>query len=92
VGVELSAVNKRQLYIPPGFAHGFSVPTEVSEIEYKCSDYYVPQDERGVAWNDPTIAIEWAIRSPLLSEKDKAFARLASDRTDLPVYESRGGT
>jgi dTDP-4-dehydrorhamnose 3,5-epimerase len=92
VGVELSAVNKRQLYIPPGFAHGFSVPTEVSEIEYKCSDYYVPQDERGVAWNDPTIAIEWAIRSPLLSEKDQAFARLASDRTDLPVYESRGGT
>src|SRR2546427_3732056 len=50
VGVELSAANKRQLYIPPGLAHGFCVPGEESEIEYKCSDYYVPQDEHGVAW------------------------------------------
>src|SRR5882672_9590957 len=75
VGVELSAANKRQLYIPPGFAHG----------------YCVPQDDRGVAWNDPTIAIEWPVKSPLLSEKDKALAPLAGDRTDLPVYENRDG-
>ena len=87
VGVELSAANKRQLYIPPGFAHGFSVPSELSEIEYKCSDYYVPQDERGIAWNDPTIAVEWAIPSPLLSEKDKAFAPLVDERADLPRYD-----
>jgi dTDP-4-dehydrorhamnose 3,5-epimerase len=87
VGVELSAANKRQLYVPPGFAHGFCVPKDESEIEYKCSDYYVPQDERGIAWNDPTVAIEWPVTlPPLLSDKDKAFARLASDRTDLPTY------
>ncbi len=86
VGVELSAANKRQLYVPPGFAHGFCVPAEDSEVEYKCSDYYVPEDERGVAWNDPTIAIAWPVTSPLLSEKDRAFARLATDRTDLPTY------
>jgi dTDP-4-dehydrorhamnose 3,5-epimerase len=92
VGTELSAANKRQLYIPPGFAHGFCVPDEVSELEYKCSDYYVPQDERGIVWNDPTLAIEWPVTSPLLSAKDRAFARLASDRTDLPVYEGKGAT
>lgn len=87
VGVELSAANKRQLYIPPGFAHGYCVPTEESELEYKCSDYFVPQDDRGVAWNDPTIAIEWPVKSPpLLSDKDKALPLLTSDRTDLPTY------
>lgn len=87
VGVELSAANKRQMYVPPGFAHGFCVPKEESEIEYKCSDYYVPQDERGIAWNDPTIAIEWPVTlPPLLSDKDKTFPRFTSDRTDLPTY------
>ncbi len=87
VGVKLSALNKRQLYVPPGFAHGYCVPDEASEIEYKCSDYYVPQDERGIAWNDPTIAIEWPVKSPpLLSDKDKALPLLTSDRTDLPTY------
>ena len=92
VGVELSAANKRQLYIPPGFAHGYCVPTEESELEYKCSDYFVPEDDRGVAWNDPTIAIEWPVTSPLLSEKDRALAPLAADRTDLPVYAGEGST
>src|SRR5207302_3696607 len=77
VGVELSAANKRQLFIPPGFAHGFCVPSEASEIAYKCTEYYVSDDERGVAWNDPTIAIAWPLASPpLLSDKDKAFPRL----------------
>jgi len=90
VGVELSAANKRQLYIPPGFAHGYCVPREVSEIEYKCTDYYVPEDDRGVAWNDQTIAIEWPVTSPLLSEKDQALAPLTGDRADLPVYETGG--
>jgi dTDP-4-dehydrorhamnose 3,5-epimerase len=87
VGVELSAANKRQLYVPPGFAHGFCVPQEESELEYKCTDYYAPEDERGVAWNDPTIGIAWPVTSVLLSDKDKAFPRLASDRTDLPTYD-----
>ena len=85
VGVELSAANKRQLYIPPGFAHGFCVPTEASELAYKCTEYYVSDDERGIAWNDPTIAIAWPLASPpLLSDKDKAFPRL--DYADLPAY------
>jgi dTDP-4-dehydrorhamnose 3,5-epimerase len=92
VGVELSAANKRQLYIPPGFAHGYCVPSEESELEYKCSDYFVPEDDRGVIWNDPTIAIDWPVTSPLLSEKDGALAPLAGDRTDLPVYETGGRT
>ena len=93
VGVELSAANKRQLYIPPGFAHGYCVPREESEVEYKCTDYYAPEDERGVAWNDPTIAIVWPLTSPpLISAKDQALARLTSDRADLPSYESRGAT
>ena len=84
VGVELSAANKRQFYIPPGFAHGFCVPAEASEVEYKCTEYYVPEDERGVAWNDPTIAIAWPVTAPLISDKDKAFPRL--DSAELPVY------
>jgi dTDP-4-dehydrorhamnose 3,5-epimerase len=84
VGVELSAANKRQLYVPPGFAHGFCVPSEASEVEYKCTEYYVPEDERGLAWNDPTIAITWPVSSPMISDKDKAFPRL--DSADLPVY------
>jgi dTDP-4-dehydrorhamnose 3,5-epimerase len=86
VGVVLSAQNKKQFYVPPGYAHGFCVPEESSEVEYKCTDVYMPEDERGIAWNDPAIGISWPVRSPLLSEKDRAFAPLARDRADLPEY------
>ena len=87
VGVELSAANRRQLYIPPGFAHGYCVPSEASEVEYKCTAYYAPEDERGLLWNDPTIAIVWPMTSaPLVSDKDKTFPRLTDDRADLPTY------
>jgi dTDP-4-dehydrorhamnose 3,5-epimerase len=86
VGVVLSAENKKQLYVPPGYAHGFCVPEEPSEVEYKCTDFYVPDDERGVAWNDPAIGITWPVRSPLLSDRDRAFAPLSRDRADLPEY------
>jgi len=91
VGVELSAANKRQLYIPPGFAHGYCVPPfppEASEVEYKCTEYYAPDDERGLAWNDPTIAIAWPVTTPLISDKDKAFPRLTRDSADLPMYQT----
>ncbi len=70
-GTYLSAKNKKQMYIPVGFAHGFCVTSDVAEFEYKCTDYYSPKDERGILWNDPALAIEWPIQNPILSEKDK---------------------
>lgn len=90
VGVELSADNKRQLFIPAGFAHGFCVTGGESEVEYKCTDYYVPEDQRGILWNDPALGIEWPVREPILSDKDRAFPRLADRAGDLPRYD-RGG-
>ena len=84
VGVTLSAENKRQLYVPPGYAHGFCVPDEPSEVEYKCTDFYAPEDEHGVAWNDPAIAIAWPVTNPVLSERDRTYQPLSRDRTDLP--------
>lgn len=76
VGVDLSAANRRQLYIPVGFAHGFCVISEVAEFLYKCSAYYSPKDERGIAWDDPDIAIPWPLQQPILSERDKRHPRL----------------
>ena len=70
VGAELSAENFRQIYVPPGFAHGFCVTSDVAQVEYKCTEYYDPADERGIAWNDPTLAIPWPVTSPVLSERD----------------------
>jgi len=87
VGVELSAQNHRQLYIPPGFAHGFCVPSEHTEVEYKCTDYYAPEDERGIAWSDPSLSIAWPVRDPILSDKDRAFGPITEGRTDLPYYQ-----
>lgn len=86
VGVELSAENKRQLYIPPGFAHGFCVPAETSEVEYKCTAYYNPDDDRGIRWDDPTIAIDWPVKTPFLSPKDRSYRLLTDDRDDLPTF------
>ncbi len=85
-GMELSAENKRQVYIPAGFAHGFCVLSEVAAFTYKCTDVYVPQDEGGILWNDPAIAIPWPVAIPLLSAKDQAYKCLADiPLTDLPV-------
>lgn len=73
VGEVLSADNKRQLWIPPGFAHGFLVLSETAEFLYKTTDYYAPELERGIAWNDPDIAIDWPLHTdPVLSAKDMA--------------------
>ena len=85
--VELSANNKRQLYIPPGFAHAFCVPSEVSEVEYKCTDYYSPGDEYGIVWNDPEIGIAWPVANPILSDKDAAYSRLSEKHDRLPLYD-----
>lgn len=72
-GIELSADNHKQLWVPEGFAHGFLVLTESAEFLYKTTDYYQPKDERALRWNDPTIAIEWPEigAAPLLSDKDQ---------------------
>ena len=85
LGVELSAENKRQLYIPPGFAHGFCVPAEPAEFEYKCTSYYAPDDERGVRWDDPALGISWPVKDPIMSDRDRAWPCLAA-QPDLPTY------
>jgi dTDP-4-dehydrorhamnose 3,5-epimerase len=77
VGVTLSDTNHRQLWIPPGYAHGFVVVSETADFEYKCTDYYDPQSEGGVIWNDPDLSIAWPIENPALSEKDKRLPKLA---------------
>jgi dTDP-4-dehydrorhamnose 3,5-epimerase len=82
----LSASNMRQIYVPPGFAHGYLVLSESADFIYKCSDFYHPGSERGVAWNDPEIAIQWGIEHPILSEKDKINPRLSQiGADDLPA-------
>ena len=79
VGVELSEENHRQLWIPEGFAHGFLVTSESADFVYKATDYYAPQHERCIAWNDPQIGIDWPLQSePSLSAKDAAGVQLAS--------------
>lgn len=76
---ELSAENKKQLWVPPGFAHGFLVVSEVAEVLYKTTDYYAPQHERSILWNDPQLAIDWPLgdAQPILAAKDQAGALLA---------------
>ncbi|MBC7880601.1 MAG: dTDP-4-dehydrorhamnose 3,5-epimerase [Anaerolineae bacterium] len=89
IGVTLSAENKKQIYIPQGFAHGFAVLSETAEFMYKCSDYYHPEDDGGVAWNDPEIGIDWPIESPILSQKDALFLPLAQTLAEkLPIFHS----
>jgi dTDP-4-dehydrorhamnose 3,5-epimerase len=80
VGVELSDENHRQLWIPPGYAHGFQVISEYADFEYKCTDYYYPEAEIGVIWNDPELAIPWPIPDPKLSAKDLRLPTLAQIR------------
>lgn len=87
VGAVLSADNKHQLWVPPGFAHGFYVMSESAEMVYKCTDYYAPDDEYSLLWNDPELNIEWplitAANGPVLSDKDRDARRF----TNAPVYE-----
>jgi dTDP-4-dehydrorhamnose 3,5-epimerase len=83
VGAKLSAENKRMVWIPPGFGHGFLVASDVAEVLYKATDYYAPEHERSIAWNDPDLAIDWPLAgAPVLSPKDAAGVRLR----DAEVY------
>ena len=75
-GVELSDANHMQLYVPPGFAHGFCVLSETADFLYKCTEYYAPEAERAIIWNDPDIGITWPIATPSLSTKDSIAPRL----------------
>lgn len=69
-GIELSADNMKQLWVPPGFAHGFATLSEVAEVHYKCSGLYTPPSEGTLLWNDPEVGIQWPITNPLLSKRD----------------------
>lgn len=82
-GQVLSAENFLQMYIPVGFAHGFCVLSETADVAYKCSSYYAPQDERGIAWNDPAIGIDWPVADPLLSARDQQHPTLAEQNRDF---------
>jgi len=86
VGVELSESNRHQLWVPPGFAHGYCVTHAPAEVAYKCTALYDPDDQCGIAWDDADIGIRWPIEDPLLSAKDRELLPLAATRADLPVF------
>jgi len=76
-GIVLSEENKRQLLVPEGFAHGFCVLSQSAHVAYKCSVFYNPADEGGILWSDPAIGIDWPVKDPILSEKDRQFPCLS---------------
>jgi dTDP-4-dehydrorhamnose 3,5-epimerase len=91
VGAELSAANHHQLWVPPGFAHGYVVLSETALFTYKCTAYYSPANEVSIRWDDPTLAVRWPVSRPSMSSKD-ASAPLLSDlpMDRLPMYEAGG--
>jgi dTDP-4-dehydrorhamnose 3,5-epimerase len=91
VGAELSEENRRMLFAPAGFGHGFLVLSEIAEFQYKCSDFYAPEEERGIRWDDPSIAIDWPMGGlePILSDRDLVWPRLDHvPDSDLPRIRS----
>ncbi|MBN2466905.1 MAG: dTDP-4-dehydrorhamnose 3,5-epimerase [Deltaproteobacteria bacterium] len=88
-GLTLSADNKRQIYVPPGFAHGFFVLSDAADVIYKCTESYAPDDEYGIIWSDPTLSIDWPPTAPpILSTKDQRFPLLSEiPETNLPVFQ-----
>jgi dTDP-4-dehydrorhamnose 3,5-epimerase len=87
-GETLSAENHKQMYIPPGFAHGFCVLSDNALFSYKCTDYYSPTTEGGIIWNDPDLGIAWPVNSPLVSKKDAAYTTLKNiPKENLPKYD-----
>jgi len=90
VGFTLSGKNKRQVYIPPGFAHGFCVTSEFAIFAYKVTEVYRPETEVGILWNDAAIGVAWPVSDPVLSDKDRAYPHLADlPQARLPRYEAR---
>ena len=82
VGVELSEENRRQLYIPPGFAHGYVVLGASALVAYKCTDVHVPENDRVIRWDDPTIGVDWPLADPVISDKDRNAPLLADIRPE----------
>jgi dTDP-4-dehydrorhamnose 3,5-epimerase len=86
-GVTLSEENRRQVWVPPGFAHGFVVTGENALFSYKCTDYYAPEHDGSILWNDPKIGIQWPVEDPGLSDKDRAAPPLdGMPEARLPRY------
>lgn len=83
IGTTLSAANRRMLYVPPGFAHGFCVLSEVAEVFYKTTAEYAPDDERGIVWNDPELHIAWPVAAPTVSSRDAGLPRLRDADNDF---------
>ena len=88
VSVELNDENRRQFWIPRGFAHGFIVQSELADLFYKCDEFYSPKDEIVLRWNDPTLGINWGCDSPILSARDGEARSLAELNGILPRFES----
>ncbi len=88
VGQILSETNRRQMFIPEGFAHGFCVLSETADFMYKCTDFYHPEDDRGIHWADASIGVSWPVDNPVLSDKDSSLPCLKNMAEDeLPVYK-----
>jgi len=83
-GHVLDDVSHRQLFVPVGFAHGFAVLSEVADVAYQVSSLYDPETEKGIAWDDPTVGVEWPVQEPLLSERDKGAPTLEAVAAELP--------
>jgi dTDP-4-dehydrorhamnose 3,5-epimerase len=84
---ELSDENHRMVWIPPGFAHGFCALTDGADVVYKCTDFYASDDDYGILWNDPDLAIPWPAAAARVSAKDSRYLTLRAPRSDLPVYQ-----
>ena len=83
VAERLSESNRRQMYIPPGLAHGYCVVSETALFSYKCTDFYSPATELGIVWNDPDLSIDWSVAAPVVSPKDAGHPRLR----DIPDHK-----
>ena len=90
VGVTLTAASFKQVYVPPGFAHGFCVVSAIAQVEYKCTDIYDPASEIGIAWNDHALGISWPVTDPVLSSRDGRHPTLAEVTEQLPKWHENG--